>query len=81
MANETTKVMSAKNLQKVTTSQRITKIIVTTAVYLFLGIMALIVLFPFYWMIISSLKDLEEYMRPVPTLFPETIHFSTTLTQ
>ena len=76
MANETTKVMSAKNLQQVTTSQRITKIIVTTAVYLFLGIMALIVLFPFYWMIISSLKDLEEYMRPVPTLFPETIHFS-----
>lgn len=76
MANETTKVMSAKNLQQVTTSQRITKIIVTAAVYLFLGIMALIVLFPFYWMIISSLKDLEEYMRPVPTLFPETIHFS-----
>lgn len=76
MANETTKVMSAKNLQKVTTSQRITKIIVTVAIYLFLGIMALIVLFPFYWMIISSLKDLEEYMRPIPTLFPEVIHFS-----
>lgn len=76
MANETTKVMAAKDLQKVTTAQRITKIIVTTAIYLFLGIMALIVLFPFYWMIISSLKDLEEYMRPMPTLFPETIHFS-----
>ena len=76
MANETTKVMSAKNLQQVTVSQRITKIIVTVAIYLFLGIMALIVLFPFYWMIISSLKDLEEYMRPMPTLFPETIHFS-----
>ena len=29
--------------------------------------------FPFYWMIISSLKSLEEYRLPVPTLFPKEI--------
>jgi multiple sugar transport system permease protein len=38
--------------------------------------MALIVLFPFYWMIISSLKTLEEYRRSVPTFFPQHIMFS-----
>ena len=69
-------VMHAKNLQNVKTSQKIMKILVQVAIYLFLGFMALVVLFPFYWMIISSLKDLDEYMRSVPTLFPETVHFS-----
>ena len=33
--------------------------------------MALIVLFPFYFMIVSSLKSLEEYRLAVPTLIPE----------
>ena len=41
------------------------------AVYAFLGVMALIVLFPFYFMIVSSLKSLEEYRLAVPTLIPE----------
>ena len=33
--------------------------------------MALIVLFPFYFMLISSLKTIEEFELTVPTLFPE----------
>ena len=37
--------------------------------------MAIIVLFPFYWMIISSLKDIEEYVLAVPTMFPKEFHF------
>jgi multiple sugar transport system permease protein len=32
-----------------------------TIVYIFLGIWGLIVLFPFYWMILSSLKSFAEY--------------------
>ena len=35
--------------------------------------MALIVLFPFYWMIISSLKTLEEYRLSVPTFWPKVV--------
>lgn len=70
------KVMQARDLQKVTATQRVVKTLVYIAIYAFLGIMALIVLFPFYWMIISSLKDLDEYMRAVPTLFPQKIHLS-----
>jgi len=38
--------------------------------------MALIVLFPFYWMIISSLKTLDEYRMSVPTFWPQKIMFS-----
>jgi multiple sugar transport system permease protein len=37
--------------------------------------MALIVLFPFYWMIISSLKTLNEYELRDPTFFPKVIHW------
>jgi len=67
------KVMNERNMQRLTTGQRIGKTAVTFGVYLFLGIMALIVLFPFYWMIISSLKSEEEYRRNIPTFFPEMI--------
>lgn len=65
--------LSEKNLQKVSTKQRIVKIIVQVMLYTFLCVMALIVVFPFYWMIISSLKSTVEYRLPVPTLFPRKI--------
>ena len=65
--------LSEKNMQKVSTKQRIVKIIVQVLLYTFLCIMALIVVFPFYWMIISSLKSTVEYRLPVPTLFPQKI--------
>lgn len=65
--------MTEKDMKKVTSRQRIVKIIVQIGLYLFLGIMALIVVFPFYWMIISSLKSTVEYRLPVPTLFPNEI--------
>lgn len=70
---DTAVVMQEKDLQKVTARQRVVKILVKTLTYVFLGSMALIVLFPFYWMIISSLKTLEEYRRNVPTFWPEKI--------
>lgn len=66
-------VMKARDMDKVKKLQRVGKIVGLVLLYLFLGIMALIVLFPFYWMIISSLKTLDEYRRPVPTLFPQAI--------
>lgn len=38
--------------------------------YLFAIVFTLIIVFPFYWMIITSLKTSEELLRPVPTLWP-----------
>ena len=71
----TAKVMAERNLQRVTASQRVTKVLVYFFLYLFLGIMAIIVLFPFYWMLISSVKTLQEYNLAVPTLFPKQFDF------
>ena len=65
--------MQERDMKKVTSKQKIMKIAVQVMLYLFLGIMALIVVFPFYWMIISSLKSTVEYRLPVPTLFPNEI--------
>ncbi len=70
------KVMQEKNIQQESKRQLIIRIIVKAAVYLFLLTMALIVLFPFYWMIISSLKSLAEYKLSVPTFWPQQILFS-----
>lgn len=68
--------MKEKNMQQVTAGQRFVKGGVKFFTYAFLILMALIVLFPFYWMIISSLKTLEEYRLSVPTFWPQTIMFS-----
>ena len=65
--------MKDRNIKDVTSRQRVVKIIVTTLIYIFLIAVAISVLFPFYWMIISSLKSLEEYKLPHPTFFPHAI--------
>ena len=69
------KVMQAKDLQQASLQSRIGKAAVQFFTYAFLIVMALIVLFPFYWMIISSLKTLEEYRLSVPTFWPRRIMF------
>ncbi len=70
------KTMKEMNIQEVSSKQKIVQPLVKFFTYAFLCIMALIVLFPFYWMIISSLKDLAEYRLNVPTFFPNKIFFS-----
>ena len=67
--------MQEKNLQQVSARQRIVKVAVQVLLYAFLFLMALTVLFPFYWMLISSVKTLAEYQLQVPTFFPRKIVF------
>ena len=62
-------------MHKVSVASQISGVIAKVITYAFLGVMALIILFPFYWMIISSLKDLEEYRLSTPTFWPQEIHF------
>ena len=66
-------VMQARNIQLVSTGQKIRSVLAKTGTYAFLFIMALIVLFPFYWMIISSLKDMSEYREAIPTFWPREV--------
>ena len=73
--NQAIRVMQKKDLARVQTGATVGKIISNIFVYAFLILIALIVLFPFYWMIISSLKTLSEYKLSVPTLFPRELVF------
>ena len=74
--NNTPRGMKDRNINEVTKKQKVVKIVVNVLIYTFLILVALSVLFPFYWMIISSLKNLEEYKLSNPTLFPRHIYFS-----
>lgn len=69
-------VMSERNLRAEVERQAVAAVLVKALVYLFITAMALVVLFPFYWMINSSLKSLEEYRRSVPTFWPNDPLFS-----
>ncbi len=73
MMKKENSVMHEQNIKQVSAKQSVVQILVKGMVYLFLLAMALIVLFPFYWMVISSLKSLTEYRLSVPTLWPQTI--------
>ena len=68
------------NVKEAEKRQRIGKIISTTITYTFLLILAVVVLFPFYWMINSSLKSLAEYKLSNPTFWPNEVHFENYLT-
>ena len=76
MSENMNNIMHAKDMQKVSIAQRIGKTGVLIGTYAFLLLMALIVLFPFYWMIISSLKTLAEYRMSTPTFWPQQIMLS-----
>lgn len=68
-------ILSEEQLKKAETRQKVVKILRTIGIYLFLFILAIIMVFPFYWMIISALKTKAEYDAAVPTLFPHEIHW------
>ena len=75
MTNQDKNTVHEKNLHSEKQKARAGAVIAKIFTYLFLALMALIVIFPFYWMIISSLKTLEEYRYPIPTLWPRTLDF------
>ena len=75
MADIKNAVMTEKDIDTVSKKQRVVKILVQVMLYTFLCVMALIVLFPFYWMLISSVKSITEYNQSVPSLFPQEFHF------
>ncbi len=68
-------VMNEQSLKKTMSRQAVVRVVVQVLLYLFLGFMALIVLFPFYWMIISSLKSLSEYNWASPSFWPNEFRF------
>lgn len=67
--------MKERNMSTVAATAKVMKVFTTILIYAFLILMAVIILFPFYWMLISSVKDYNEYILAVPTLWPQTFHF------
>ena len=66
----------ALETEKVLKRQRAWRITSKTLIYTFLVIVAITTLFPFYWMINTSLKSLTDYINQNPqTFFPTEIHF------
>ena len=64
--------MDKRNLDyaKIEKSAKVKKTVLTSVIYAFLGIWALMVLFPFYWMILTSVKSYASYNSEyIPKLF------------
>lgn len=76
MSENTFKVMKQRNMRRISGLTEPMRIFSQLGIYLFLFLMALIVLFPFYWMVISSLKSLAEYKLSPPTFWPKQVLLS-----
>ena len=74
--NSSLQVMQERDMRKVVVGQKIMKVVSQFFLYLFLFAIAFIILFPFYWMVISSVKTLDEYLLTIPTLFPREFDFT-----
>ena len=70
------KTMHARDVRAERARQTAVTAFVHVFYYAFLFFMALVVLFPFYWMLNSSLKSLMEYRMSVPTFWPQTLMWS-----
>ena len=70
------RVMQEQSVKNTYIRQTTFKVIGYIIKYAFLILVAVAVLFPFYWMIISSLKSLEEYRQSVPTFWPQHVLWS-----
>lgn len=68
-------IKSDEQLRKAEKRQKVFKVLRIIGTYLFLFILAVIMVFPFYWMLISSLKSLDEYYLTTPTFWPKELHF------
>ena len=64
---------AGKTVTAIKAGERVAKITAMVLVYTFLIALALLVIFPFYWMIITSLKTLEEITATKQTFFPTTV--------
>ena len=68
---------SGKTVETIKKAEKVTKIISTIITYAFILALAALVIFPFYWMIITSLKSLDEITGMTTggkqTYFPEIV--------
>ena len=67
---------AGKTVETIKRAEKVSRIVMTVLTYLFIFALALIVVFPFYWMIITSLKQNEEIRATTQTFFPTIVMWS-----
>lgn len=67
---------SGQNVAALEKAQKTGHVLTLVLAYAFLLFMALLIIFPFYWMIITSLKSTTEIRASQQTLFPEAVLWS-----
>jgi multiple sugar transport system permease protein len=67
---------SGRTVATIQRQEKIGHILSTILIYTIICFLALLVLFPFYWMIITSLKTNEEVIQPNQTFFPTIVMWS-----
>lgn len=64
---------AGKTVESIQKAEKVGRIISTIFTYIFIVALAIIIIFPFYWMIITSLKQNEEINASVQTFFPNIV--------
>ena len=67
---------AGKTVDAIKKTEKVTHIISTILTYVFILALALVVVFPFYWMIITSLKEYNEIISSQQTFFPTIVMWS-----
>lgn len=67
---------AGKTVDAIKRTEKMSRIIMTVLTYAFILFLALIVVFPFYWMIITSLKQNDEIRATTQTFFPTIVMWS-----
>ena len=64
---------AGKTVESIQKAEKVGRIISTIFTYIIIVALAIIIIFPFYWMIITSLKQNEEINSTVQTFFPNIV--------
>lgn len=67
---------AGKTVEAIKRTETVSHVIMTIFTYIFIVALALIMVFPFYWMIITSLKQNNEIIASEQTFFPTIVMWS-----
>lgn len=67
---------SGKTVETIQRRQKVTNIASTVILYVVIIALALFMIFPFYWMLITSLKSNNEVIQPTQTFYPNIVMWS-----
>lgn len=67
---------AGKTVDAIKRAEKVSRILVTVFTYIFIIALALVVVFPFYWMIITALKQNDEIRAAQQTFFPTIVMWS-----